>query len=184
VQRDTYEPAKEQKVEQDIIVEDNNYIPTSGEELNIPEKNENTVDPKIIEDKPSTETDFQHEKEQTTNKQQEENSEVNVSEKLITFLNSSETGLNKVKGHVDNVRFMVEEVTFKLDSMMSILDIIHNSEDRRMKGPQATISSQKESKDTIDEILEMLQNPAIQSMLRQFMMGIIGKKNISYKPES
>lgn len=113
---------------------------------------------------------------------EDKDNNVNVSEKIIALLDKSELGLNNVKTQVGSVKSLFEEIMYKLDSYISILDIIYNNEDRRINSPQASIAGQKESKDTIDEILELLQNPAIQSVLRQFMVGIIGKS--STKPES
>lgn len=196
-QRVNYTPEKEQSTKQDISVTYD--IPELSEtELNTPEMNEKVN--KTIE------TDFQAEKsnmkesedtedtkytkyteEQTEAKpksNQEKEQEVNVSEKLIAFLDGSEVNLNKAKGHVNNIRFAFEEMTYKLESFTSILEIIHNNEERRMKGPQATLSNQKTTKDTLDEILEVLQNPAFQSILRQFMTSFIGKNQKASKPES
>lgn len=124
-------------------------------------------------------------KDNSTNKNTEDkDNNVNVSEKIIAVLDKSELGLNNVKNQVGTVKTLFEEIMYKLDSYISILDIIYNNEDRRINSPQASISSQKESKDTIDEILELLQNPALQSVLRQFLVGIIGKGSTTSKPES
>lgn len=120
-----------------------------------------------------------------TNKNTEDkDNNVNVSEKIIAILDKSESGLNNVKTQVGTVKSLFEEIMYKLDSYISILDIIYNNEDRRINSPQASISGHKESKDTIDEILDLLQNPALQSVLRQFMVGIIGKGSTTSKPAS
>lgn len=109
---------------------------------------------------------------------------INISEKMVAFLDKSEIGLNSIKTQVNTVQSLFAEIMYKLDSFTSILDIIYNNEDRRIHSSQVSAVNHKETKDNIDEILELLQNPAIQGMLRQFVVGIFGKGNTAYKPES
>lgn len=109
---------------------------------------------------------------------------INVNEKMIAFLDKSELSLNNVKTQVNTVQSLFTEIMYKLDSFTSILDIIYNNEERRIHSSQVSTVNRKETKDTVDEILELLQNPAIQGLLRQFVAGIVGKSKTANKPES
>lgn len=106
----------------------------------------------------------------------EEDISVNVSEKLIGQLSNMENKLVNAKGQVDNAKNMFDEVIFKLDSFMQIMDIIKANEERRINKPQASVQGVKTNKDTVDEFLELLQAPVFQNVLRQFLIGVLVKK--------
>lgn len=101
---------------------------------------------------------------------------VSVSEQLVARLDTYETGLIKVRGHVDKSRALFDDVLYKIESFLQILEVLRANEERRLQGPQAAIASLKTDKDTIDEFLELLQTPAVQSVLRQFLVGVLVKK--------
>jgi hypothetical protein len=100
-----------------------------------------------------------------------------VSEKLIGKLESVENGITGIRGHVDTAKVLFDDVIFKLESFMQILDIVRANEEKRLQGPQVQVSSTKTTKDTVDEILEMLQTPAIQGFLRQILVSLLVKRD-------
>lgn len=100
----------------------------------------------------------------------------NVSERLISNLNTAETGLNSFRVQVDAAKELLDDIIFKLDSFMQILEIIRSNEDRRLSGPRVQAAYQKTAKDAVDELLELLQTPAMQSVLRQLLLGLMAKR--------
>lgn len=110
-------------------------------------------------------------------KEQENTAPVNVSELLVNRLDILEAGLNKTSSQVDQAKIVLDDVIFKLDSFLQILQILYANEEKRLQGPQLQAApSQKTTKDAVDELLELLQTPAIQGVLRQFLISIIVKK--------
>lgn len=101
---------------------------------------------------------------------------VSVSERFISRLESVETGLDKTKGHVDALKVFSDEVVYKLESGLQIMAILRANEERRLSEPQVQLTSTKTSRDTIDDLLALLQTPAVQSVLRQIMVGLLVKK--------
>ncbi len=109
--------------------------------------------------------------------EKENTAPVNVSELLVNRLDILEAGLNKTSSQVDQAKIILDDVIFKLDSFLQILQILYANEEKRLQGPQLQAApSQKTTKDTIDELLELLQTPAIQGVLRQFLISMIVKK--------
>lgn len=106
----------------------------------------------------------------------EEMNSFNVSEKLITNLTATETNLTWVKGQVDSTKSLLDDIMYKLESFMQIMEIIRANEERRISGPQAQTVSIKTSKDSVDELLELLQGPVFQNVLRQFFISTFVKK--------
>lgn len=101
----------------------------------------------------------------------------NLSALLINRLDAWEAGLQKTSGQMDTVKTVLDEIIFKLDSFLQILQIIHANEEKRLLGPQATVApAPKESKDSIDELLELLHTPALQGVIRQMLVGMLVKK--------
>lgn len=107
--------------------------------------------------------------------EEKDKSTVSVSEKFVNTMTVAETGLNSLRSQVEITKNMFDELIFKLDSGAQILDIIRSNEERRAAGPQVQAASAKTTKDTIDELLELLQTPMIQNMLRQLMLGWMTK---------
>lgn len=105
-------------------------------------------------------------------KQQKEMSTLEVSQKLIDKLSTYEKSINDFRGNVDLGKVLLDEVIFKVDSYIQIMDIVKSNEDRKAKGPQAQVSSERVNKDNIDDFLELLQTPAIQNILRQLLISI------------
>ncbi|MCR4441415.1 MAG: hypothetical protein QHH10_04635 [Peptococcaceae bacterium] len=101
---------------------------------------------------------------------------VSASEKLIAFLETAETGLVGLKAQASLFRHAFNEIMFKLDSFAQLLDIIRSNEERKTAPPEAALSLKKETKDTLDEILEILQTPAFQGIMRQLALNFIVKK--------
>lgn len=99
-----------------------------------------------------------------------------ASEQLVARLDTFEMGLGKVRGHLDTSRALFDDVLYKIDSFLQILEVLRANEERRLQGIQVNIASVKTNKDTIDEFLELLQTPAFQSILRQFLVGVLVKK--------
>ena len=71
---------------------------------------------------------------------------------------------------------VIDDLMYKLESFIQILDIIKANERRRLSGTQAETASFKISKDSVDEILELLEGPVFQNVLRQFLVGVLVKK--------
>jgi len=100
-----------------------------------------------------------------------------ASEKLISFLETAETGLTGLKAQLNMFRGAFNEILFKLDSFAQLLDIIRSNEERKFAPPEAALSSQTESKDTLDELLEILQTPAFQVLMRRLALSFMIKNS-------
>lgn len=109
----------------------------------------------------------------------EEEIPINVSEKLVGKLNVVEENMVKIRGQVDSARYLFDDALYKIESLIQIMDIVKNNEERRIKNSegQAQISIyNKDSKDTIDDVLELLQTPAVQNILRQVLLNVFAKR--------
>lgn len=104
--------------------------------------------------------------------------EINLSdsEKFIARLESYESGAAKIRQQIDMSRVLFDEVLFHMDSFLKILEVLRDIEERKQKTPEASVSMEKTGKDAVDEILDLLQTPAFQNILRQFLMGLLSKK--------
>lgn len=100
-----------------------------------------------------------------------------VSEMLIQKLTISETNLNQVKGQVELAKTFFDELIFKIESFMQILEIVKANEKKKVNDPQAQVASAKTSKDSVDELLELLQSPVFQNILRQFLINVLARKD-------
>jgi hypothetical protein len=56
------------------------------------------------------------------------------------------------------------------------MDIVQSNHARMTNPPEAQVSSTKTAKDSIDEILELLQGQVFQNVLRQVLVGVLVKK--------
>jgi|GEM_PF-6208239 len=113
---------------------------------------------------------------QQTQSTEKEEKTVNVSEKFVSTMEVAETGLNNLRVQVDVAKNLFDDFIYKLESAVQILEIIKSNEERRINGPQVQVASWKTTKDTVDEVLELLQTPVFQNILRQFMIGWIAQK--------
>lgn len=96
-----------------------------------------------------------------------------ISELLIDSLSTTEGNLSNVKKNVDIFKPVIDDFMFKLESIIKIVDIVKENERRKLGTPQAQVASLKTSKDSIDEILELLQGPVFQKVLRQLIVGLL-----------
>ena len=99
-----------------------------------------------------------------------------VSEKFVAKLDQVETALSSLRGHADMLKLLFDEINYKLESFMQILEVIRANEERRVNRAQIQAASQKTNKDTVDEFLELLQTPVMQNALRQFLINMLVKK--------
>ena len=99
-----------------------------------------------------------------------------ISELLISRLSTAETGLVSVKTRVDLAKEFLDDMIYKFDSLSQIMEIVRANEERRAGGVQVASLTSKETKDNIDEFLELLQTPALQGIIRQFLLGISSSK--------
>lgn len=106
----------------------------------------------------------------------QEMSPLHVSEKFVAKLDQVETTLSNLRGHADTIKLLFDEINFKLDSFMQILEIIRANEERRVNRAQIQVASQKTAKDTVDEFLELLQTPVMQNAIRQLLINMLVKK--------
>jgi len=98
------------------------------------------------------------------------------SERFIASLENYENGAVKIRQYVDSSKYILDGILFQMDSFLKILDVFRENEERKSSQPQLTAAYEKTSKDTIDEVLELLQTPAMQNILRQVLMTILVKK--------
>lgn len=105
-----------------------------------------------------------------------EGAAISASEKFIASLDSYENGIVKINEQLDKGKIIFDEVIFYLDSLLKILEIIKENEVRKKQEPQVSFKIEKTNKDTIDQILELLQTPTFQSILRQILIGLLVKK--------
>lgn len=98
------------------------------------------------------------------------------SEKFITRLETYETTAVKIRQQVDVTKGLFDDVLFHMDSFLKIMDVIRENQERKLNEPLVSVATQKTSKDTIDEVLDLLQTPALQNILRQVLMGVLVKK--------
>ncbi len=117
--------------------------------------------------KPIAEEDNNNEKQKSTG---------NLSELVINRLSTAEAGLVNIRGQVDTAKVFFDDIIYKFESILQIMEIVRGNEERRAAGAQISTVSPKTNKDNIDEILELLQTPAMQSILRQFLLGVFTKK--------
>lgn len=96
-----------------------------------------------------------------------------ISELLIDSLSTTEVNLSNVKKNVAIFKPVIDDFMFKLESIIKIVDIVKENERRKLGTPQAQVASLKTSKDSIDEILELLQGPVFQKVLRQLIVGLL-----------
>lgn len=164
---DAEQESMEEKKESIQITDNQQWIDEKEEyieELVEEEEKEQKISPSVI-------------KEENTKSKSEEIPPIKVSEQLVSQLTVVENNVVKVRGHVDTARSLFDEVLYKIESFIQIMEIVSNNEERRINGKQAQLSSvQKESKDTVDEIIELLQTPAFQSVLRQVLVKVLVKK--------
>ncbi len=100
-----------------------------------------------------------------------------VSEVLITKLETAESGLNSIRGQVDLAKAFFDDLLYKMESAIQIIEIIKMNEERKHINSAAQVTDQKTEKDTVDDLLELLQTPALQGVLRQLLVSIlIGKE--------
>lgn len=117
------------------------------------------------------------EKEEKKEKEEVENFDVSqVSEMLIKNLTTTEAKLTEVKSQVEFAKTFFDDLIFKLESFLQIVDIVKANEKRRLSEPQAQLASLKTSQDSVDEFLELLQGPVFQNILRQFLISVLVKK--------
>lgn len=114
--------------------------------------------------------------EKAEEEQQGSTNSASTSEVLIQTLGKYEANLNQVRGQVDLVKEFFDTLIYKLDSAAQIMEIIQANEERSINKPQVQLTANKTSRDMIDEVLELLQTPAIQNIVRQFLMGFLVKK--------
>ena len=98
------------------------------------------------------------------------------SEKFITRLETYETTVVKIRQQVDVSKGLFDDVLFHMDSFLKIMDVIRENQERKLNEPMVSVATQKTSRDTIDEVLDLLQTPALQNILRQVLMGVLVKK--------
>lgn len=98
------------------------------------------------------------------------------SDRFIARLENYENGVVKIRQQVDVTKVLFDEILIHMDSFLKIMDVIRENEERKQREPQVSAATQKTSKDTIDEVLDLLQTPTFQSILRQVLMGILVKK--------
>ncbi len=105
----------------------------------------------------------------------EEMTPLQLSEKFVARLDQVETTLSNLRGHADMIKLLFNEINFKLDSFMQILEIIRANEERRINRAQIQVASHKTAKDIVDEFLELLQTPVMQNALRQLLINVLVK---------
>lgn len=144
----------------------------SAEEMTekVSEKEQVTLLP--IEDNPQEKENFTG----SFPEQEQEIPPIHVSEKFVAKLDQVETALSSLRGHADMLKLLFDEINYKLDSFLQILEIIRANEERRVNRAQIQAASQKTNKDTVDEFLELLQTPVMQNALRQFLINLLVKK--------
>ena len=141
-------------------------------EQNQPEQNQ----PKqIIPEKVLAEEVPNEEKAQSTMKA--ENDPVQISEKLIENLAAAEANFNKLKERLDIAKTIFDKIIYKLDSMTQITEIIRENEVKSRSESPIQTTSFKTTKDSVDELLELLQGPVFQNILRQFLISIFIKNS-------
>lgn len=139
-------------------------------------KEEGTVKKENINEKENSERKKESTRGHTENSQGTEKAEsFNISEKLIANLTATETNLTLIKGRVDSTKGILDDLIYKLESFLQIVEIIRANEERRISAPQAQVATLKTSKDSIDELLELLQGPVFQNVLRQIFISTLVK---------
>lgn len=112
-----------------------------------------------------------------------ENKPVNASEKLLENLTVAEANFSKLKERMDVAKTVFDKIIYKLDSMMQIVEIIRENEVKSMSESQIQTDSLKTTKDSVDELLELLQGPIFQNILRQFLLKVFIKDSDGTKSE-
>lgn len=100
-----------------------------------------------------------------------------ISEMLIKSLTTTEVKLTGLKGQVEFTKTFFDDLLYKLESFMQIMEIVKANEARRLNGSQAQVASLKTSKDSADEFLELLQGPVFQKVLRQFLLSVLVRED-------
>lgn len=95
-----------------------------------------------------------------------------ISEMLINNLTITEANLTELRSQVEVAKNFFDDIIYKLESFTQIMEIVKANEERRLNGPQAQLASLKTSTDSVDELLELLQGPVFQKVLRQFLVGM------------
>jgi hypothetical protein len=117
------------------------------------------------------------EREEKKEKEEVKNFDVSqVSEMLIKNLTTTEAKLTEVKGQVNFAKMFFDDLIFKLESFLQIVEIVKANEKRRLSEPQAQLASLKTSQDSVDEFLELLQGPVFQNILRQFLISVMARE--------
>lgn len=186
----TYPPSQEKEVKREFVsenpaIEDNSSVTLENGSILQAEK-------PVSEESEIKEQSCQEiEKNQEKDKKKEpkvtvesNKTQASVNEKLLALLDTSDAGLSNIKIQVNSMRYLFDEIMFKLDSFLEVLDIIQQNEERKVNRPVASVAIQKESKDTIDEVLELLQTPVFQNILRQFLVGFLTKSSTPKAPEN
>ncbi|MGI6144442.1 MAG: hypothetical protein GX092_07030 [Clostridia bacterium] len=96
-----------------------------------------------------------------------------ISEIFINKLSTTETSLSEIKMMVETGKPFLDDLLYKLESFMQIIEVVKANERRRFDKPQAQVTSLKTTKDSCDEFLELLQGPVFQNVLRQFLISIM-----------
>ena len=100
-----------------------------------------------------------------------------ISGLVINSLSTAEAGLSNIRDKVDTAKVFIDDIIYKFESILQIIEVVRSNEERRAAGAQITMAAQKTNKDSIDEILELLQTPAMQSIIRQVLVGVITKNS-------
>jgi hypothetical protein len=100
-----------------------------------------------------------------------------ISEILLKNLTTTEERLHEVKGQVEFAKTFFDDLIYKLESFLQIVEIVQANEKRRLREPQAQLASLKTSQDSVDEVLELLQGPVFQNILRQFLINVLVRES-------
>lgn len=156
-----------------VVMPKDEYSRKQDEETCTPKEEEKPVE-EIIK----TEVESLHgqkEEERPHKNEETSSSPVLISENFINHLDTFNTGLFKLRGNINSSKNLFDDLLYKLESFAQIIEIMRANEERKTNGPQAQVSSLKTSKDSVDELLELLQTPAFQSVLRQILIGVLVK---------
>ena len=96
---------------------------------------------------------------------------------MLKNLTTTEERLHEVKGQVEFAKTFFDDLIYKLESFLQIVEIVQANEKRRLREPQAQLASLKTSQDSVDEVLELLQGPVFQNILRQFLINVLVRES-------
>ncbi|MDD4047488.1 MAG: hypothetical protein PHI90_01435 [Clostridia bacterium] len=133
-----------------------------------------------IKEKLEANTDKENMKKQssehTEDEKEDKKNSFNVNEKLLEKLTETENSLNRFKEKADIGKRLFDDAIYKFDSIIQIIEIVRANEERKSNGVKTQEDSTKSSKDSIDEMLELLQGPVFQKVLRQLFVGMLVNK--------